>query len=87
MPPSTTFSRPVIIEYGSPPAVRRRAIGTLQHAGECLLHQWPKEGRGPAHLAALRACREAIAGRCETEIARRAFITAAKEVGIFLEEE
>jgi hypothetical protein len=48
---------------------------------------WSKVGlknHGKAYVAALQACHDALGGELATEIARRAFIAAAREVDIFV---
>jgi hypothetical protein len=84
MPTSTTFVRPVVIETNLPGRLRR--IGSAKEAAEYLLRGWPELGRGKRFLTALEAFRNAVTGEGQVEPARKAFIAAAKEVGIFVRE-
>ena len=78
------FSRRVVIESGR---VRRmRRIGSVREAAQYLLEGWPHERRGTAYSEALSACVTVLSGADNPEIARDAFIAAAKEVGIFVRE-
>ena len=63
-----------------------RRIGSAKEAAECLLRGWPELGRGKRFLTALEAFRNAVTGKGQVEPARKAFIAAAKEVGIFVRE-
>ena len=63
---------------------RFRNINSVAEAAEMLLFQWPEAGRGPAYAAATRACLNALEGKATTEVARRAFMIAAQEAGIFV---
>ena len=64
---------------------RFRNINSVHDAAEMLLSAWPEKGRGqPAHAAALRACLNALEGKTTAEVARRAFMIAAQEAGIFV---
>ena len=55
----------------------RRTITAACFASDCLLTLWPKS-RGPAYFEALEACVDAMRGREDQNIARRAFIRAAR---------
>ena len=86
MPPAPSpFSRQVVIEYGHRVGTHY-VVGSARRAAECLIEGWPTEGRGPAYTAAIKACLTAIEGAGDVEVARQAFIAAAKEVGIFVRE-
>jgi hypothetical protein len=65
---------------------RRCAVGSVREAAECLVDDWPTEGRGRAYQIACIICRRALAGYAAAEPARLAFIAAAKEVDIFVRE-
>jgi hypothetical protein len=62
-----------------------RCIESVREAAKCLIDRWP-ENHGKAYLAALHACHDALGGELATEIARQAFIAAAREVGILIGE-
>jgi hypothetical protein len=80
MPGSLPFSLVVVSHFGE-----RRDIRSVRDAAEMLLGAWPEQGRGqPAHAAALRACLNALEGKTTAEVARRAFMIAAQEAGIFV---
>jgi hypothetical protein len=78
-----SFERHVVIEHGRVGHYRR--LGSVREAAECLIDQWPKN-RGVAYLAALHACLDALRGTVSTETARQAFIAAAREVDILIDE-
>ena len=61
-----------------------RVINTVAAAAEMLLFEWPDEGRGLAYATATRACLNALEGKTTAEVARRAFMIAAQEAGIFV---
>ena len=63
---------------------RFRNIHNVRAAAEMLLFEWPEQGRGLAYAAATRACLNALEGKATTEVARRAFMIAAQEAGIFV---
>jgi hypothetical protein len=79
------FTTLVVVEDPDRAGLLRR-VGSVREAAEVLLGHWPKEGRGPMFLEALRACHEALAGNRKTEGARQAFIEAALEAGIYVRE-
>ena len=76
--------RPVRIATDQPGRVR--AVGSVREAAECLVAGWPEKGRGEAYRAALQATYNAIGETLAPEVARLAFIAAAKEAGIFVRE-
>jgi hypothetical protein len=79
------FDRPVVIEFGHAGLLQR--VESVHAAREALATGWPTGGRGRAYRAALKACHEALADELDAEAARRAFIAAALEVGIFVRRE
>jgi uncharacterized protein DUF982 len=79
------FTTLVVVEDPDHTGLLRR-VRSVREAAEVLLGHWPKQGRGPMFLEALRACHEALAGKLTTEEARQAFIEAALEAGIFVRE-
>jgi hypothetical protein len=62
---------------------QRRGITSVTQAAAFLLSEWPGE-RGRLHGLARQACLEALEGTITGEMARTAFIDAAKEAGIFV---
>jgi hypothetical protein len=76
---------PVIIEFGRRGGTHH-VIRTVHHASQCLVVGWPEEGRGPRYTVACNACIATLADEIVAEKARQAFITAAKEVDIFVRE-
>jgi hypothetical protein len=75
---SRQFSRPVSIFIGRGLA---HDVGSVRQAFE-LLNDWPSGGRGPAHEAAIDACRAALACECDDETARQGFEAFALAAGI-----
>ena len=61
-----------------------RNINSVSDAAEALAGDWPMRRRRPAYRAAIRACRDALAGTVTPDVARQAFIAAAQEVEIFV---
>ena len=61
-----------------------RVINTIAAAAEMLLFQWPEAGKGLAYTTATQACLNALEGKTTAEVARRAFMIAAQEAGIFV---
>ena len=78
------WDKPVSIE--SEQTGYSRIVTSTRAAAESLLYRWPKEG-GPAHRAARVACIAVLKGEQPPEHAREAFIQAAKEAGILIEDE
>lgn len=61
------------------------AVSTVRGALDLLMKQWP----GPKSMAfwqAANACSLCVDGRLGAELARKAFVVAAREAGIRLEE-
>jgi Protein of unknown function (DUF982) len=79
VPDPLPFSLVVVLHGGL-----RRDITSISAAAEMLLREWPEEGKGPAYAAATRACLNALEGKTTAEVARRAFMIAAQEAGIFV---
>jgi Protein of unknown function (DUF982) len=63
---------------------RLRTITSVREAAECLVGDWPTQGRGGHYRRAVRACHAALEGTATAESAQRAFIRAAIEVGILV---
>jgi hypothetical protein len=75
------FDRTVHVAIGGPGNIR--GINSTREAAECLLYRWPGLG-GPKHLAARKACLNALGGMGTAAMARKAFEAAAKESDILL---
>jgi hypothetical protein len=75
--------------FDTPVAVKSDTAGTIlllrsaKEASDFLLNSWPGK-RSPKHRAALQACHDAMAGDKPAMNARRAFIAAAREVDVFV---
>ncbi|WP_353644237.1 DUF982 domain-containing protein [Mesorhizobium sp. WSM2239] len=67
---------PILVGLGYP-----HDIGSLWEAFK-VLTEWPACGRGPAHVAALDACRDAMADECDAETARGKVEVFARSRGI-----
>jgi hypothetical protein len=80
---SATFRTPVVVEPGV--IGRFRVVRGLVDALDVLEGRWPEDRKGPAHAAAVASCRSALDGEIETSVARRAFVSAARDAGILLE--
>lgn len=78
---ASRWSNPIEIELGS--IGQARIVATAYDAADCLLNKWPSEG-GPAHLAARKACIDALDGKKPPDHARNAFINACKEADIHI---
>ncbi|WP_274630902.1 DUF982 domain-containing protein [Arvimicrobium flavum] len=76
------FTKPVtiLVGLGFPSSISNvtRAYG--------LLADWPTSQRGPAHELALSACRAALTGEVDAQVARSAFVDFAREAGILTSE-
>jgi hypothetical protein len=76
------FSRPVAVSVGIAGAIRN--LSHTQQAVDLLTNQWRDAG-SMKHQAALRACRRAMSGDVSPDIAREAFVEAAREAHILVE--
>jgi Protein of unknown function (DUF982) len=78
------FDKLVFIEHRRAGTTTR--IGSVREAADCLIGGgWPYP-RGPKYLVALRACDDALDGSGTPEVARQAFLDAAREAGILIHE-
>lgn len=75
------FHKPVIVQPGR--IDRDRVVLTTKDAAELLLRDWPDTAPGKRERA-MQACLEVIKGRKPPSHARRAFIAAAKDAKILL---
>lgn len=75
--------------FDTPVTVRSDTAGatlllrSAREASDFLLNSWPGK-RSPKHRAALQACHDAISGDKPAMNARRAFVAAAREVDVFV---
>ena len=74
------FPIPVTITLGT---AGQRAVSSVWEAIECL-RNWPAK-KGPHYRRALQACMDALDGWKPAHKARHAFISAAREAGVFLD--
>jgi hypothetical protein len=77
------FTDPVTVDTDK--GARCRVVRDTLHAAEILLRRWPLASRGREHGAAVGACLDAMNGRQDVGIARRAFVAAAKKARIFVQ--
>ena len=78
------FKKPVFVMLGEPGEIH--LVQSAKEAAECLLHRWPFEC-GRKYRDARETCITVLADDKDAEIARAAFIGAAKEAGILVETE
>lgn len=78
------FDQPVRVALGRNGSMIHVVSNTKQ-AAEILANRWPAKAAGASsHLAARRACAEALDGRKRAVAARRAFEEAAREAEILV---
>ena len=77
------WAKPVRVMLGTPSQMR--IVASTRDAAECLSDYWPLK-RGFAHRTAQEACLTVLAGEELTYVARLAFIEAAREAGILVED-
>ena len=65
---------------------RLRVVSSVRAAAEMLVSSWPAEKRGKAYRLACEAAHAALDGTLDPDTARKAFIHAAQEAGIFVRE-
>ena len=76
------FSKPVMISVGITGSIRN--LSNTQQAIELLTTHWRDSG-SLKQQAALRACRRAMSGDVPPDIAREAFVDAAREAHVLIE--
>lgn len=76
-----TFDRPVTVF--TDPAGGHIDIANVQSCVDFLLRRWSGP-RGDKRRSALQACSDVSSGKRPPEIARRAFVAAAREAGILV---
>lgn len=76
------FSKPVPVSTGIAGGIRN--LSNAEQAVELLTNHW-RDGGSVKHQAALRACRQAMNGGISADIARDAFVEAAREARILVE--
>ncbi|WP_223615225.1 DUF982 domain-containing protein [Phyllobacterium calauticae] len=64
-----------------------RNISSVEEAYEWLTLYWPKHSRGERWSAAHQACIDAVSRRGNPVIVQKAFIEAAKEAGIYFNQQ
>lgn len=77
------FDTPVTVRVD--PAGTLLTLRTARESSEFLLNKWPGK-RSEKHRAALQACSDVDAGSKPVIGARRAFVAAAREAGVFVDE-
>lgn len=75
------FESPVTVF--TDPAGGKATIGDIGACSHFLLRNWPSK-RSDKRRAALQACSDVSSGKRPPEIARRAFVAAAREAGILV---
>ncbi|MBZ9708574.1 DUF982 domain-containing protein [Mesorhizobium sp. ESP7-2] len=76
------FSKPVSVSTGISGDIRN--LSNAQEAIELLVNHWRNEG-SQKHRTALRACRQAVMGGIPADLARNAFVEAAREAHVLVE--
>ncbi|MEP6566234.1 MAG: DUF982 domain-containing protein [Mesorhizobium sp.] len=77
-----SFSKPVSVATGISGDIRN--LTNVRQAFDLLTDQW-RNGGSPNHRAALRACRQALNGGVSADVARDAFIEAAREAHMLVD--
>lgn len=72
-----------VITVRTDPAGGIRTLADISSCTGFLLREWPGR-RGDKHRAALQACSDASSGKKSPDNARRAFVLAAREAGIMI---
>lgn len=76
------FSSPVAVATGISGDIKN--LSNANQAIDLLTNHWRSPG-SPKHLTALRACRQALNGGIPADIARDAFVDAAREAHMLVE--
>lgn len=76
------FSRPVPVVTGISGEITN--LSNANQAVDLLTKHW-RSARSPKHLAALQACRQAMNGGISADVARDAFVDAAREAHMLVE--
>jgi len=79
------WGNPVIVETSKPG--QRLAIGSVERAAEFMLREWPSSIRGKAFSRAQAALLDTHDGKITSDKARKAFLAALKESGIYVFDE
>lgn len=77
------FHRPVTVQTGR--IDRERLVLTTRDAAEVLLKDWPMPD-SPKRARAMELCLRVIRGESPPHLARRAFVEAAREARVLVEE-
>ncbi|TPI74614.1 DUF982 domain-containing protein [Mesorhizobium sp. B2-8-9] len=76
------FSRPVPVATGVSGEINN--LSNARQAVDLLSKHWRSAG-SPKHMAALRACRQAMNGGIAADVARDALVDAAREAHMLVE--
>ncbi|CCM78352.1 hypothetical protein BN77_p11019 [Rhizobium mesoamericanum STM3625] len=79
--PSEMPIPPLGIDLDVRPGVYR-VLTSVAALGDVLMERWPEKQRGRAWRSAVVACLRALETQTDAEVARSAFIMAAKDAGI-----
>jgi hypothetical protein len=77
------FKKPVVVVPGR--IDRERVVGDVRHAAIVLLQEWPLP-TSRAKQRAMKACLDVLRGEKPPSAARSAFVKAAREACILLDE-
>jgi hypothetical protein len=78
------FDKPVRVQIGR--VDRCRIVLDTQDAAELLLHSWPSSASSEKKRLAMKACLDVLRGKRHPGAARRAFVSAAVEARVFLDD-
>ncbi len=77
------FARAVVVQTGR--IDRDRVVTNTRHAAIVLLHEWPDRAC-PKRKTAMQRCVEVMRGQKPPSVARRAFVSAARQAGLLIED-
>ncbi|WP_352814595.1 DUF982 domain-containing protein [Mesorhizobium sp. M0207] len=66
---------------------RYLTVTRTAQAASFLVERWPVQNRGPKYRSALKAMMDVMEQRKTVSAARKAFVGAAKEAGVFVRED
>ncbi len=75
---------PMVSVFGRQPG-QLVGITSVYDAAKFILEQWPPEAGGPKHRLAQEILLKCLEGGCSAQVARVAFVEAAREANIFME--
>lgn len=76
------FAKPISVAIGIVGEVHN--VSSARQAADVLAHHWPGEGTAK-YRDARRACQEVLNGEKSPDVAREAFVDAAREARILIE--